>query len=51
MRVLPTLDELEDGHPGFDLIGELAATEQLALEGGEEALAHGPAGLKEGTSG
>ena len=38
-RVIPALDEAEDGHPGLGLGAEAAAVEQLALERGEEALA------------
>src|SRR5271167_2095714 len=41
MGVVPALDEIEDRHAGLDLGLELAAVKQLALEGGEEALAHG----------
>ncbi len=38
VRVVPALDEVEDGHPGLGLGREAAAVEQLAFEGGEEAL-------------
>src|SRR5688500_7658947 len=41
MIVVPALDEVEDRHAGCDLSTETLAIEQLALEGGEEALAHG----------
>src|SRR5262245_25231260 len=41
VRIVPTLDEVEDGHPRFGLAGEPAAVQQLALEGREEALAEG----------
>ena len=41
MRVVPTLDEIEHRHAGLDLGFETLAVEQLAFEGGEEALAHG----------
>src|ERR1700730_11243646 len=41
MRVVPTLDEVEHHHAGLDLGFETLAVEQLAFEGGEEALAHG----------
>ena len=41
MRVVPTLDEVEHRHAGLDLGFETLAVEQLAFEGGEEALAHG----------
>src|ERR1700693_2236489 len=41
MRVIPSLDKLEDRHASFDLGFEAAAVEQLALEGGKETLAHG----------
>jgi hypothetical protein len=40
MGVVPALDELEHGHAGLGLGFEAAAGEQLALERGEEALAH-----------
>ena len=39
--VVPSLDELEDGHACFGMRAEPAAVEQLAFEGREEALAHG----------
>ena len=39
--VVPAFDELEAGDAGLGLGLELAAVEQLAFEGGEEALAHG----------
>ena len=39
-RIVPALDELEDGHAGLRLGLELPPIEQLALQGGEEALAH-----------
>ena len=38
MRVVPALDEVDDGHAGLGLGGEAAAVQELALEGGEEAL-------------
>ena len=38
-RVVPALDELEERHARLGLGGELAARQELALEGGEEALA------------
>ena len=41
VRVIPALDEVEDSHPGLGLGGEAAAVQQLALEGGEEALTAG----------
>jgi len=41
MRVVPTFDEIEHRHAGLDLGLEALAVEQLAFEGGEEALAHG----------
>src|ERR1700694_1518915 len=41
MRVIPPLDELEDGHAGLGLGFEAAAVEQLAFEHGEKTLAHG----------
>jgi hypothetical protein len=37
-RIVPALDEPEDGHAGLRLGLELAPVEQLAFEGGEEAL-------------
>ena len=39
-RIVPALDELEDGHPCFGMRPEPPALEQLAFEGREEALAH-----------
>ena len=41
VRVVPALDEVEDGHAGLGLGREAAAIEQLTLERGEEALAEG----------
>ena len=41
MRVVPGLDELEDGHSGFRLGPEPAPVEKLALQSGKEALAQG----------
>ena len=41
VRVVPALDELEDGQAGLDLGREAAAVEELALEGREEARAEG----------
>jgi len=41
VRVVPAFDEVEDGHPGLDLGREAPAVQQLALEGGKEALAEG----------
>ena len=40
-RVVETLDEVEDGHPGFGLRAELRAVEQLALQSGKETLGGG----------
>src|SRR5262245_46978947 len=40
MRVVPALDELEDGSPSRGGIAEASAPQQFALERGEEALAH-----------
>src|SRR2546428_11413283 len=40
MRIVPTLDEFEDGHARFNLGFEAAAVEQFAFERGKEALAH-----------
>src|SRR5947209_19641217 len=39
--VVPAFDEVEDGEPRVGLRAEAFAIEQLALEGREEALAHG----------
>ena len=39
--IVPAFDELEAGDAGLSLGPELPAVEQLAFEGGEEALAHG----------
>ena len=39
VRVVPALDELEDGHFRFGLGAEASPVEKLALERGEEALA------------
>jgi hypothetical protein len=39
MRVVPALDELEDGHLGLGLDAEAAPIEELAFERREEALA------------
>ncbi len=41
MRVVAALDEIEDRHAGLDLGLEALPVEQLAFEGGEEALTHG----------
>src|SRR5712671_2913909 len=40
MRIVPTLDEFEDGHARFYLGFEAAAVEQFTFESGEETLAH-----------
>ncbi len=40
MGVVPPLDEVEDRHAGLDLGAKRLRVEQLALERGEEALAH-----------
>ena len=40
MRIVPTLDELEDRHARFYLDFEAAAVEQFTFERGEETLAH-----------
>ena len=40
-RIVPSLDELEDGHWGLGFGLELPTVEQFAFERGEEALAHG----------
>lgn len=39
--IVPALDEGEDGHAGLGLRAEAPPVEELAFEGGEEALAHG----------
>jgi len=39
MRIVPALDEVEDGHPGPGPVSEAVLLEELAFEGGEEALA------------
>ena len=41
MRVVPALDEVKHRHAGRGLRGEAVAREELTLQGGEEALAHG----------
>ena len=40
MRIVPSLDEVEDGHAGIGLCGKTMAVEQLTLDGGEEAFTH-----------
>jgi len=40
-RVIPAFDEFEDRDGRFDLSFEMAALEQFAFKGGEEAFAHG----------
>ena len=40
MRVVLSLDEVEDRHTRLDLILEAGSIEELAFECGEEALAH-----------
>jgi hypothetical protein len=40
-RIVPSLDELEDGPACFGLRAEAGSVDELAFEGGEEALAHG----------
>src|SRR5712692_2203245 len=40
VRIVPTLDEFEDGHARFYLGFEAAAVEQFTFERGEETLAH-----------
>jgi hypothetical protein len=42
-RVVEALDEVEDGYASRGVGPEAVAIEQFALEGGEEALAHGVA--------
>ncbi len=39
--IVPSFDELEERHLGLGMRPEALAIEQLALEGREEALAHG----------
>ena len=41
MGVIPSLDELEDCSARLVMVVEVRAVEQLAFEGGEEALGHG----------
>ena len=41
VRRTPWFDDAEAGHAGFGLRGGPAAVQQLALQRGEEALAHG----------
>ena len=41
MGVIPSLDELEDCASRLVMVVEVRAVEQLAFEGGEEALGHG----------
>jgi hypothetical protein len=41
MRVVPALDEVEDGHPSLGLCREAAAVQELALKRGKEALTEG----------
>ena len=41
MRVVPALDVAEESHPGLDVRPEGVPVEELALEAGEEGLAHG----------
>lgn len=41
VRVVPAFDPGNDRHPGFGVRAEPSAGEQLAFEGGEEALGHG----------
>src|SRR5712691_5143692 len=41
MRIVPALDEVEDGYSGVGLGREAAAVQQLTLERGEEALTEG----------
>ena len=40
-RAVEGLDEVEDGHPGLDAGASAGAGDQLALEGGDEALGQG----------
>jgi hypothetical protein len=40
VRIVPALDEVEDGKAGLDVVLEAGSIEELALERGEEALAH-----------
>lgn len=41
MRLTQVFNEIEDRHAGLSVALETAPVEQLALERGEEALAHG----------
>jgi hypothetical protein len=48
--VVPSLDEAEDGVPCVSLLVEFPSVEELALEGGKEAFAHGVVvGVADGT--
>ena len=38
MRIVPTLEPLEDGHPRFGLAVKPATVEHFAFERGEETL-------------
>ena len=40
MRIVPSLDKVEDGDAGLGLRGKAMAVEQLTLDSGEEALTH-----------
>ena len=40
MRVVPALDEVEDGHASLGLSPETATVQKLALQGCEETLTH-----------
>jgi len=41
LRVVPALDEFEDGHPSLGQSAETAAVDEFAFERGEEALTQG----------
>ncbi len=40
-RIVPSLDEFEDGLACFGMRAGAGSVDELAFEGGEEALAHG----------
>ena len=40
-RIVPSFDELEDGHAGLGVRAQAYPVDELALERGKEALAHG----------
>lgn len=48
-RIVPAFDKLEDGHAGLGPGLGLAPVEQLAFQGGEEALAPRRSGFVDGS--